>query len=118
MKSKGDQGETLAVTFLKQKGFQILETNYRASHAEIDIIVQEGEAVVFIEVKTRAYTSYGRPEDFVGIKKQQLISYAANRYMEQKGHEGEIRFDIISIILEDDNLKSIHHFKDAFFPGL
>lgn len=118
MKSKGDQGEAMAIQFLEKNGIQIVETNYRASHAEIDIIAKEGDLILFVEVKTRAYTSYGRPEDFVGSKKQQLISYAANRYMEQIGYEGEIRFDIVSIILEDESLKSIQHYKDAFFPGM
>lgn len=106
----------MAINHLETAGFTILERNWRYSKAEIDIIAKEGEALVFIEVKTRSYDYYGQPEEFVNEKQEALIIDAAQRYMEQTGHDWEVRFDIIAIILHKAPRKpEIKHFKDAFF---
>ena len=110
----GRRGEDLATIFLKKKGYHILERNWRFSKAEIDIITKDGEILVFVEVKTRSTAIFGEPEDSVSSKKEDLISDAAAVYMEQIGHGWEIRFDIISIILNEEG-HSIKHFEDAFF---
>ncbi len=114
----GRYGEALAVAFLKKKGFRILETNWRFSKAEIDIIAKEKEVLVFVEVKTRSSDFFGKPEDFITKRKEQLIADAASIYMKKIGHDWEIRFDIISILLKNQKDYSIEHFEDAFFPGL
>lgn len=114
----GDQGEDAAIEYLITNGYEIVDRNYRASHAEIDIIAKKEGILIFVEVKTRAYEFYGRPEEFVTNKKQQLIAFAANRYMEENNYEWEIRFDIIAIIMINGNVKTMNHFKDAFFPGI
>ncbi len=112
----GNTGENLATNYLISHGYEIQEKNWRFSKAEIDIIAKEGEILVFVEVKTRSYTYYGKPEDSVNAKKEALIMDAAQRYMEKTGHDWEIRFDIISIILGGDNRAvQINHYKDAFF---
>ena len=112
----GDIGENLAINHLELSGHTILERNWRYRKAEIDIIAREGEALVFVEVKTRSYDHYGRPEEFVKEKQESLIMDAAQRYMEQIGHDWEVRFDIIAIILKKAPQKpEIQHFKDAFF---
>lgn len=115
----GHKGEELAAVFLARKGYTILETNYRASHAEVDIIAQDKNGVlVFVEVKTRTNLAFGRPEAFVTETKQKLIAFAANRYMEHIGHDWEIRFDIVAIFLDTNRSVQVKHLKDAFFPGL
>ena len=112
----GQIGEDLAINHLELAGLTILERNWRYSKAEIDIIAKEGEALVFVEVKTRSYDYYGQPEEFVKEKQEALIIDAAQRYMEEIGHDWEIRFDIIAIILQKAPQKpEIKHFKDAFF---
>ena len=110
----GQRGEDLAVIYLKKKGYQILERNWRFSKAEIDIIAKDGEILVFVEVKTRSTAIFGEPEESITSKKEDLISDAAAVYMDTIDHDWEIRFDIISIILTDEG-HSIKHFKDAFF---
>lgn len=115
---KGQQGEALAVTFLAEKGYQILETNWRYKRAEVDIIAKDGKVLVFIEVKTRATDYFGAPEESIGEKKQDLLADAAASYMEQVGHDWEIRFDYISIIYQDLGNFHLTHYPDAFFPGL
>lgn len=114
----GQKGESLAVHHLKEKGYVILEQNWRFSKAEIDVIAKDDEVLVFVEVKTRSYDYYGRPEDSIGRKKEKLVADAGAAYMRSIGHEWEIRFDIISIILPKTGIPTIDHFKDAFFPGL
>ena len=58
----GDLGEKLAKDFLKKRGYQVLETNYRCPHGEIDIVAKQKKSVVFIEVRTKTGSGYGSPE--------------------------------------------------------
>ncbi len=69
-------------------------------------------------MKTRSDDKFGRPEEFITLKKEQFMADAASAYMEQSGHDWEIRFDFISVLLQSDQHAEIEHFKDAFFPGL
>ena len=113
----GKRGEVLAVRYLEEQGYQILETNWRFSRAEIDIISKEGDILVFVEVKTRSSDLFGAPELGLTAKQEIQIADAAAAYMRAVQHEWEIRFDIISIILENENQFQLQHFKDAFFPS-
>ena len=110
----GNRGESLAEKYLFETGHQILERNWRFSRAEVDLIVKDGEILVFVEVKTRSSEFFGKPEESVSPKKEALLKDAAAVYMEQIDHQWEIRFDIISILIKSDGY-SIEHFKDAFF---
>lgn len=114
-KELGQRAESLAVQFLQANSYEILERNWRFSRAEIDIIARKDEVLIFIEVKMRSYDYYGNPEDFVSEKQQAFIQEAASQYMEQVGHEWEIRFDVISILWEEKQEAKIRHLKDAFF---
>ena len=115
-KDIGDIGEKRAVEYLSGLGYQILETNWRYKRAEIDVIAKTDEILVFVEVKTRSYAYYGQPSEAVDKRKEALLMDAAQRYMESIDYEWEIRFDIISIILnESGSYKKLDHFEDAFF---
>ena len=112
----GQLGEGFAINYLLKKNYAILAKNWRFKRAEIDIIAQFEKIIVFIEVKTLSYTYYGQPEEAIDKKKEAFLIDAAQRYMEEIEHDWEIRFDIISIILDiDKKLKKLNHFKDAFF---
>lgn len=100
---------------MKNKNYQILETNWRFSRAEIDIIAKDKETLVFIEVKTRSYDYYGKPEEFITSRKEELIQDAASEYMKYIGHDWAIRFDIIAILLKNENQYKIEHFEDAWW---
>ncbi len=113
----GKQGERIAKNYLVNLGWIILETNWRYSKAEIDLIAKEGDVLVFLEVKTRSDNYFGEPEDFVAFKKEHLMASAASAYMEQIDHEWEIRFDIIGIVMDNQQQYHLKHIKDAFFPG-
>lgn len=117
-KQIGDSGELHAMNFLKNKGYEIMARNYRYSRAEVDIVAKHDGILIFIEVKTKSYTYYGEPSESVTPAKERMYFDAANVYMEEIDWEGEIRFDIISVILRKNGQHQIDHFEDAFFAGL
>ncbi len=66
----GIEGEGLAIRFLKEKGYRIIEKNFRFQKAEIDIIAQKENTLICIEVKTRTTDYFGNPQDFIDNKKR------------------------------------------------
>jgi len=106
-------GEDQAAAYLQQQGFIIRERNYRYKKAEIDLIVQAGNLLVFVEVKTRTTNKFGYPEEFVSQKKTQLFILAADEYVHQINWQHDLRFDIIAITASG-NQYHIHHIEDAF----
>jgi putative endonuclease len=113
----GRLGEQLAKEFLLQKGYNILEQNWRYGRAEVDLIAGINEMIIFVEVKTRRSAKHGGPEDFVDWKKEKQLEFASSEYISRKNHQGEIRFDIIAIIFENKELYEINHIEDAFWPN-
>ncbi len=112
----GKIGEDIAQEFLIDKGYKVLERNWRFKRAEIDIIAKDPDGVlVFIEVKTRSYDYFGEPASFVDKKKQKIMADAASQYMASVGYEWAMRFDIIGILISDKEKSKISHYKDAFF---
>lgn len=111
---KGLNGENTAVRFLENKGYRILERNYRAGRYEIDIIARHKGIMVFIEVKARGSLKFGNPEDFVDDAKAERVMEGAENYLDDVNWEGPIRFDIISIVLVGKDAE-VKHFKDAFY---
>lgn len=114
----GRHGERLAKEFLAQKGYAILEQNWRYKRDEVDIIAGKNGLIIFLEVKTRTGIGFGHPEEFVTIAKEKNLERASAAYIEEKNHQGEIRFDIISITFDKQGRHEIYHIEDAFFPGV
>jgi putative endonuclease len=114
----GKKGEELAAEFLLKKGYHILETNWRFKRAEVDIITKDEaeNIVIFVEVKTRTSDFFGTPDSFVTEKKERLLVDLAQAYCEKINHDWEIRFDIISVLIQGKKI-SIDHIEDAFFPS-
>ena len=110
----GEKGESIAVNCLKKQGYRIIELNYRTKLGEIDIIAKQGKTLVFIEVKTRKSSRFGRPELAVTPKKQRKISMVALYYLKStKQSNAKARFDVVAINSTEDgpNIKII---KNAF----
>ncbi|MDD4997619.1 MAG: YraN family protein [Syntrophales bacterium] len=96
----GKQGEDLAAAHLAENGYRILERNYRSVFGEIDIVAEEGDTLVFVEVKSRRSEAYGDPQLAVGPKKQRKISRVAMSYLSEKGwNRRPARFDIVAVKL-------------------
>ena len=93
----GQKGEGIALDYLLSQNHIILETNWRFEKYEIDIISKINDMVVFTEVKTRTSNAFGKTEDAITKSKQSYLAKAADEYIYQKQHTGDIRFDIISI---------------------
>ena len=110
----GKFGEELAVAFLEENGYEILEVNWFFDKAEIDIIAQKGSTLAVVEVKTRSSLEFGLPQEFVKPKKIQLLVKAINEYVTQKDLDLEVRFDIIAILKENKEFV-IDHIEDAFY---
>lgn len=107
----GAAGENLAADFLEKQGYLIVERNYRHRRAEIDLIAQRDNWLLFVEVKTRSGVKYGQPEQFVDLKKANMMFQAAEEYIFSKDWHGNIRFDVIAITLTKP--PTIEHFEDA-----
>ena len=115
---KGRAGEDLAAAFLMQKGWRIVERNWRGGRGEIDIIAWENERLlVFVEVKTRSSEGFGGPEGAITARKQELMAHTAGLYMESIDYDWEIRFDMVAVILRHGVLLDLRHVEDVFFPG-
>ena len=110
----GKWGEAEAVAFLKQNGYQILETNWTFQKAEIDIIALKENVLAIVEVKTRSSIDFGLPQDFVKPAKIQLLVKAVNEYVITNDIEATVRFDIVAIHKQGD-LATIEHIEDAFY---
>ncbi len=111
----GKLGEKIAYAFLRKKGYEMLATNYRFEKTEIDIVCRMKKTLIFVEVKTRSNSEYGNPEEAVDAKKQEKLVRAAERFIQVNDMIGDVRFDVVSVIMMGKREK-IQHIKDAFFP--
>jgi putative endonuclease len=100
--STGKIGEQLGESFFIAAGYTVLEKNWRHSRWEVDIIASKNKVLHFVEVKTRRTKNYGLPEEKVGDKKIQNLINAAEEYLYQHPEWKRIQFDILSIILNND----------------
>lgn len=112
----GSEGEKLAVKYLQDKGYFILETNWRSGHKEIDIIAKKEDELVIVEVKTRSSNFFELPEDAVTLKKQQFLIDATQKYIEKTNIDLDVRFDIIAITKKNNRFE-IKHIENAFVPN-
>ncbi|MCB4798023.1 YraN family protein [Neotamlana laminarinivorans] len=110
----GKKGEQLAVDFLIENNYQIVERNYRFDKAEVDIIANKNDVLAIIEVKTRSSNNFGNPEDFVKLKQIKNLVKAVNEYVTVNNLDVEVRFDIIAIVKTNKTFK-IEHLKNAFY---
>ncbi len=112
---KGFRGEEEARRFLEKKGYRTIECNYHYGHGEIDIILRDGEVLVFCEVKTRMNDQFGPPELAITPKKQSQIRKTAEGYLFEKGIREQVcRFDVVAIRMEDGK-PVINHLPNAFY---
>jgi putative endonuclease len=111
-RATGDRFEDLAAQFLQDSGFTILDRNYTIRAGEIDLVCDDHGTLVFVEVRARADSELGAPEETISDEKQRRIITAARHYLLAKGideESTECRFDVVAIAGE-----KIAYFKDAF----
>lgn len=112
--SLGVQGEKIARQFLQKAGYRILEVNWRGRLGEIDLIAEDGDCLVFIEVKTRRSTACGHPLESIDCRKQRQLIKAAREYLGVHGYEERFcRFDAVAV-LQGDGRPQLELIKNAF----
>ncbi len=96
-KNLGQQGEDLALTFLKNKNLTLIQRNYRSKHGEIDLIMQDGKSLVFVEVRYRSSSQFGGALSSVDHKKQSKLIKCAQYYLLTSSSKLACRFDVVAI---------------------
>jgi putative endonuclease len=109
----GDAGESAAAAFLEAAGCRIVARNQRCRRGEVDLIAEQGELLIFVEVRTRETAAFGGPEETVDFRKQQRVVLAAQDFlMRRRGPPRGARFDVIAVVGD-----KLTHFPNAFDAG-
>jgi len=107
-------GERIAAKWLRGRGWRVLEHRFRNGHRDLDLVVQRGKTVAFVEVKTRTDLSFGGPASAVDFCKLQQLRRSALVWMARHGRVGtEYRIDVISVWITENQAK-IHHVENAY----
>ena len=117
----GQYGENVAKNFLKKNGYNIIASNKRESHKEIDIIAEDKSYIAFVEVKTRSvnddlFNPYGSAASAVNITKQKNLIAAARAYLRDNPTEKQPRMDVIEVYLKKGTkiVLEINHYINAY----
>lgn len=111
----GREGETRAATYLRERGYRVLERNARAGGVEIDLVVTRGRRVVFVEVKTRRTRSAGAAHESVDTRKQARLRRGAAAWLRERGGRVRtVRFDVICCYADTPEGWTIEHWQGAF----
>lgn len=117
----GREGQDLAEEFLKKKGYEFVERNFRTPRwGEIDLVMRDGETTVFVEVKTRSSNNqlFGGPLGSLHYHKLRALRRAAQYYLSSQNLDREaVRIDAVTVIIPEDKLPQIKHYTDIT-PGM
>jgi len=112
-KEFGAEGEDLARAHLEQKGYKLRDSNFSTKWGELDLVMEDKNALVFVEVKSRRGSKYGQPEEAITRTKIQHMTQAAMFYIQRHNlHNKMIRFDVVTV---EEN--GFQHFENAFDTG-
>lgn len=114
MNSLGKLAELKACEYLKKKKYKLLDVNYSSRFGEIDLIMQKGKYICFIEVKMRNERAIASPAEFVDYNKQKKIISTAKIYLSNNSVNLQPRFDIVEVYNENNKIKLIKHLENAF----
>jgi putative endonuclease len=112
----GAAGECAAVRYLVKQGMAMLDRNWRGASGEVDVIARDGDALVFVEVKTRRSRRFGQPvEAIVPAKVRRMRRLAAQWLAVSRVRPREVRFDVVSVLPQrDGEPPRIEHLRAAF----
>ncbi len=111
----GERGEALAWNFLRKRGYELLEKNFRTRFGEMDVIAKKDDSIVFIEVKTRRNERFGIPAEAVDWRKRQKLTRVAQAYLQAHGLENQAaRFDVLSVTWDGTTEPAFFLLEDAF----
>ncbi len=110
----GALGETMAVSWLANKGYCLLFRNWRHAHYEIDIVASLENVVHFIEVKTRRNKKFGEPEESVDNKKISYLMKAGEAFQYQHPQWKRVQYDVLSISIAPNNTAEYFFIEDVY----
>ncbi len=110
----GQTAEDMACAFLCRRGLRLIERNYRSRGGEIDLVMQDGGYLVFVEVRYRRGAAFGGPQESVTAKKQARLLAAARHYLATHSGDPACRFDVLA--LSGEGYKTLDWIRDAFRP--
>lgn len=110
---QGKAGEDLACRYLQERGLTLVERNYRCRCGELDLVMRDGDQLVFVEVRYRRNVRYGAPAETVTRSKQVRLNRAANRYLQHRRCRSACRFDVIAITSSNGE-NALQWIRDAF----
>lgn len=113
-KSIGNKGEAFAAEYYKKLGFTVSAMNYSCRGGEIDIIAENGEYIIFVEVKTRSENSLYTPSEAVDYKKQKRLSLAAMKYLAANETEKQPQFDVFEVYTVKNRIYKVNRIENAF----
>ncbi|TLX70943.1 YraN family protein [Labilibacter sediminis] len=113
----GNEGEHIAARFLEEKGYDILEQNWRYNHKEIDLIASKDDLLIIAEIKTRSTEDWEHPAEAITNAKIRFLVDATEAYIEENDIDKEVRFDVLSVIPQGTAWK-VDHIKEAFYPPM
>ena len=112
-------GESAAAEELERRGYRVLTRNYHCRGGEADLVAEDGDTLVFVEVKARSDLRHGLPAEAVGWTKQQRLGQAALHYCVAHGVEDcPLRFDVVEVVLLRGEVAGIRVLQNAFAPDL
>ena len=111
----GRYGEELAARHLEAQGLTVLERNWRCPYGEVDLILRDGDVVVFCEVKTRRGTAFGSPAESIRPAKVARIRRMAPYWLAQsRFRPREVRFDVVEVLPQPRGAARVEHMRAAF----
>lgn len=112
---RGELGERAAKKYLQQQGLKFLTANFNSGRGETDLILRDGDCLVFAEVKTRSREDWTRPAAAVNAAKKRRLSKCALDYLRKLNNpQIKIRFDIVEVLLADGEVREIRHLPNTF----
>ena len=109
----GLSGEALAADHLRRLGYRIVGSDVRTPLGQLDLVAQDGDVLVFVEVKARAGLGYGLPQEAVGPQKIRKLRQLAAWYLQRHRHRGPVRFDVVGLVVKEGKLVRLDHIRNA-----
>lgn len=108
----GRYGERVAERFLTDRGWRILDRNWRGAGGELDLVALEGTTLVVVEVKTRSGTGFGHPAQAVGPAKQARLRRLTGQWLaEHDVRPAEVRVDVVCVLRSAAGPAEIEHLR-------
>lgn len=117
-RTTGAAAEKLADRYLRKQGYRHVQSNYTTQQGEIDLIMQDGPTIVFVEVKSKRREDFTAAESAVNLTKRRHIESAANLFIaKNRLHDYPFRFDVVAVVPDPHGKWTVRHQQNAFSPG-